>query len=430
MVFPKVPSTDLQSMSLHLILIFTAGITALLIFLLPHLLKNRLLSPPMIFVGIGFLLFSLPVDLPFINPESDDLDRKIVEYLTEFIVILSLAAIGLKIDRKPSFKNWASGWALVGIAMPITIILLGLAGHYVLGLSLAASILLGAGLSPTDPVLASNVQVDPPNSGEGHPVKFALTVEAGLNDALAFPFIFLALVLEEQGLSWLTVGKWFSFHFIYKILIGILVGFVVGKIIAKYFFSFIENIDDKRKKEISEGTFLVAATLLTYGFAEFFQGYGFLAVFVAATTGRQIDKEHPAHKRTYQSVDQVEQALIGIFLVAFGGILATNGLTGLSLGHILVGCLLVFIIRPLSGMLSLLSFKAPFREKALVSFFGIRGIGTIYYLAFATNEFENFGFIEDIWLVANFTIILSIFVHGLADAFLLTSIEKKSTTTP
>lgn len=380
----------------------------------------------MIFVGFGFLLFSLPIDLPFIDPENNYLDRKILEYLTEFIVILSLAAIGLKIDRKPSWKNWSSGWTLLGIAMPITIVGLALAGHYIMGLTLASAILLGAGLSPTDPVLADNVQVDPPNTGDGHPVKFALTVEAGLNDALAFPFVYLAIVLQKDGLSLATVGEWFGFYFLYKIVVGLVVGYIVGRIVAKFFYRFIDKIEDTRKSEISEGTFLVAATLLTYGLAELAAGYGFLAVFVAAVSGRQADNEHPAHKRTYQSITQVEQALIGIFLIAFGGILATGGLSGLSWQHIIIAILLIFVIRPLSGLVSLYPCKLPFKERALISFFGIRGIGTIYYLAFAFNELSDFPLLEDVWLIANITIILSIIVHGVADALVMSSLEKKA----
>jgi NhaP-type Na+/H+ or K+/H+ antiporter len=398
-------------------------------YFLPPLLKNKWMNMPMVFVLFGLVLYSLPLELPFINPENDYFDRKVLEYLTEFIVIISLAAIGLKIDRKPGWKNWKEGWYLIGIAMPLTILFLALAGAYILGLGLAAAVLLGACLSPTDPVLADDIQVEGPNTGEGHPVKFSLTVEAGINDGLAFPFIYLALTLYQEGLQTEAISSWFLEDVLMKITVAIIGGWLLGKAIAWLFYQFYQA-NESDDTPIGEGLFMLGATLLVYGLIELFNGYGFLGVFIAAVTGRQMDREHSSHKRSYRSITQIENALIGIFLIAFGGVLATGGLNDLHWYHILVSILLLFVIRPVAGHLSLLFCSLDRQKKNFISFFGIRGVGTIYYLTYMHNKSGDFEEVDDVWLVANCTILLSIIIHGLASHFFLPRFEEEANNQP
>jgi len=407
----------------HITAILISGTLAISIFLFSNILKDRLLTMPIVFLILGIVCFSLPLDLPFIDPENSRLDRKILEYLSEFIIIISLSAIGIKIDRKPGWKSWQVGIYLLGIAMPLTIIILAVLGHYMLGLGIGTAILLGSVLSPTDPVLAGNVQVDPPNSGDGHKVRFALTLEAGLNDGLAFPFVYLAIIAERDGLNSETLLSWLSYEFLYKIAAGIVMGYLLGKILAKGFFKITDKIGNDKKSEISEGVFLIGATLLTYGLTEVISGYGFLAVFVAAVTARQRRNDHPLHNKVYNAIDHVEQTILYVFLFIFGGLVATNGLEGLSWKHLSIAILLIFVIRPLVGMFSFINCKMPKYEKLTISFFGIRGIGTIYYLAFAHNALNDFSKIDDIWHIATCCIIISIVVHGIAAKIIMPKIE-------
>lgn len=397
-----------------------------MIFILSNTLKDRLLTLPMVFVTLGIVFFSFPLDLPVINPQNNFFDRQIIEFLTEFIIIISLCAIGIKIDRRPSWKSWKVGVYLIGIAMPLTIIILACLGYYFLGLGLGAAILLGSILSPTDPVLAGNVQVKPPNSGDGHDVRFALTLEAGLNDGLAFPFVYLAMIAEEDGLNVDSFLSWLSYEFLYKIIAGVVMGYILGKILVAVFFLISDRINSDAKSEISEALFLIGATLLTYGSAEVVNGYGFLAVFVAAVTARQTRRSHPLHNLAYKAIVNVEQTLLCIFLFVFGGTLTSNGIAELSWKHIAVAVLLIFLIRPLVGMISFSRFKASIFEKFIISFFGIRGIGTIYYLSFAQNQIKDFKNINELWLVASCCIIISIVVHGLAAKFLIPKLEESN----
>lgn len=349
------------------------------------------------------------------NPEDRFFDRQLMEYITEFIVIISLAGTGLKMKRAPGWQTWSTGWFLLGIAMPLTIGAIGLLGWGWLGLAPASAVLLGAVLAPTDPVLAANVQVGPPKDDSAEDeVRFGLTLEAGLNDGLAFPFVYLALALVASTSLTDTLLTWAWWDFGYRILMGLLCGVAFGKALAYIFNRFRQRMLQRHDTEIEEGFFILAATLLTYSLTEIAEGYGFLAVFVAAVvSGRQETSDPDARQESFEAIDQVEQAVLGIFLIAFGGITATGGLASLTWQGALLGVMVLLLIRPLAGLLAFLPSGLPFVEKLAISYFGIRGVGSLYYLAYAHNS-EQFPEIDAVWSVVNFTMLVSIFLHGLS----------------
>jgi sodium/hydrogen antiporter len=136
-------------------------------------------------VSIGAVVFLPQLNIavvPAVGP-------KIVERFTELVILISLMGAALKIDRKIGWRSWLTTWRLLAIAMPLTILLLVCIGQILSGYGIATALRLAAALAPTDPVLASDVQVGPPRSGEEDDARFALTSEAGLNDGLAFPFV-------------------------------------------------------------------------------------------------------------------------------------------------------------------------------------------------------------------------------------------------
>ena len=409
--------TPSPSLTTHILLLLLAGAALLGTFVLPSLIRNKLVSLPIIYVAFGYLIFNLPLDLPLMNPEDARLDRQAMEYITEFIVIVSLAATGLKLDRKPSLKNWRSGLVMLAFAMPITIAAVAFLGWWWVGLAPASAILLGAVLAPTDPVLAANVQVGPPNEDiPEDDVRFGLTLEAGLNDGLAFPFVYLAIGLVGATSIADTVLTWAWWDFGYRIAMGTLMGYLIGRGLAYLFYLVKRKMSEVRDTEIESGFFILAATLLTYSVTEMVEGYGFLAVFVASVVSRQQRHDDEAKKdqlETYEAAEQVEQAILGIFLIAFGGIIATGGLYDLTLNGALVGIALIVIIRPLAGLVSFSLSSLPWVEKLAISYFGIRGVGSLYYLAYAHNS-EAFAAIDDVWSIVNFTILVSVFLHGLS----------------
>ena len=404
-------------MTTHILLLLLAGIALLGTFLLPGLLRNRLLSLPIIYVAFGYAVFSLPLDLPLMNPDDHRVDRQLMEYITEFIVIISLAGTGLKMKRDVGLKSWATGWYLLGIAMPLTIAAVALLGWAWIGLAPAAAILLGAVLAPTDPVLAANVQVGAPDDDSSEDeVRFGLTLEAGLNDGLAFPFVYLAIAIISATDVTEALLTWAWWDFGYRIVVGTIMGWVIGKALTYIFKRFEENMRERSRDdvELEEGFFILAATLLTYSITEMAEGYGFLAVFVAAVTGARTKELRPESTQgSYEAIDQVEQAILGVFLIAFGGITATGGLNELSWQGAAIGLALLFVIRPLCGLIAFLPSDLPLVEKLAISYFGIRGVGSLYYLAYAHNS-EYFPEIDQVWSIVNFTMLVSIFVHGLS----------------
>ena len=180
-------------MDTYVIVLGGFGALVLLTAWLPMVLRQLPLSLPIVCVGIGAALTTIPAvsDIAFHPREHIHL----VERLSEFVVIVSLMGAGLKLDRAVGWRRWMITWRLLGIAMPLTILALAVLASVLLGLGAASAILLAAALAPTDPVLASDVQVGPPLQGKEDEMRFALTSEAGLNDGLAFPFVHLAIAL-------------------------------------------------------------------------------------------------------------------------------------------------------------------------------------------------------------------------------------------
>ncbi len=198
------------------------GFLILMVAWLPLLIKNAPLSLPIACVAMGALVFTFT---PFADYSPHPIETPIIiEKATELIVIVSLMGAGLKIDRLFSFGGWALTTRLLAITMPLCIVALALIGHGMLGLGLASALLLGACLAPTDPVLAADISIEDPHSAQDSEARFALTSEAGLNDALAFPFVHLAIAISATGLGWAMLGEWALDKVLIKLTVGTLVG--------------------------------------------------------------------------------------------------------------------------------------------------------------------------------------------------------------
>ena len=392
------------------VLFTLAGASALVAALLPRVVDRLPVNLPMAFLGGGVLLGLVP-GLPSVDPLAHG---EVTKHVTELVVIISLMGAGLALDRAVGWRRWASTWRLILIAMPLTIALVAWAGWALAGLPLAAAVLLGAALAPTDPVLASDVQVGEPADEEGteDEVRFALTSEAGLNDGAAFPIVHLAVVLATAGLSAVTLRDWFLEDVALRGVVGVVSGVVIGWLLGRLFFH--SPVPSLRLADNAEGFTALAVTFLAYGVTEVLHGYGFVAVFVAACTIRAAERSHGAHRVAHEFVEQIERMLTSWLLLLLGAALADGLLDALTWPLALVGILLVFAIRPLVGYLSLLRTPGGTRERWVIGIFGVRGIGSLFYLAYALGEAEFPG--EELWAVVGFTIALSVFVHGFTAA--------------
>jgi sodium/hydrogen antiporter len=405
-------------MTLSDALFLAAGVGLLLAAFLPRALATLPFSVPLVFLGAGFLLGLLPIELL----ERDTVaNRAGIEHVTETVVIISLMGAGLALNRPPSWRAWSSTWRLLGIAMPLTIGLIALAAMVGLGWPLAAALLLGAVLAPTDPVLASEVQVaepfDPEEAENAPPpeeaddeVRFALTSEAGLNDGLAFPFVYAAIAAAgASGAGW--VADWALDDLLLRVVIGVAVGLVVGTVLGRVFFR--ARVDSLRFAEHADGIVALGVTGLAYGAAELAHGYGFLAVFVAACTIRAAERSSGYHTVLHGFVEQIERLLTALILLLLGGAIANGVLAPLTWELALLGLAVVLVVRPVAGWLALLRAPAPRSERAAIAFFGIRGLGSFYYLAYATGE-ASFGPATDqIWALVSFVVLVSVVLHGV-----------------
>ncbi len=410
---------DLSSPDTYEVVMALLGVAFIGAAWLPRLLQGRALSFPIVYVGLGIVLFSLPLGLP--NPEPLA-NRAFTEHFTELLVIVALMGAGLKIDRPLNFRSWGVTWRLLAVVMPLTIAATALLGWWVIGLAPASALLLGAVLAPTDPVLAADVQVGGPGEGKEDEVRFGLTSEAGLNDGLAFPFTYLAILAATYGLApqnWLD--DWTLYYLVYKIVIGAAVGWLLGSILMHLIF----RAEVKTKlAETGEGFVALAAVLLVYGVTELLQGYGFLAVFVAALALRHFEREHRYHVQLHSFIEQGERLLMVALLVIFGGAVARGLLSDLTWGGGVAGVAVIFLLRPLFGLLGLLGTKLLWRERFALSFFGIRGVGSFYYLAYAINE-ANFRDADGLWAVVGFVVLLSVVVHGVSAPSAIGKLDKK-----
>lgn len=379
--------------------------------ILPMLLEGRPMSFPIIYVGLGMAVFALPLRLPLIDPLAEG---DVVERLTELVVIVSLMGAGLKIDRSFGWRSWATTWRLLAIAMPLTIAGIALLGWWVVGVVPASALLLAAALAPTDPVLASDVQVGPPGSEEEDDVRFSLTSEAGLNDGLAFPFTNAAIAMAVAGSA--GVGSWFGGWVLDDVLVKLVVGVVVGVAAGRAIGAVVFRLSPTRSiAESTEGFVALAATLLVYGIAELCHGYGFVSVFVAATVIRNHERDHDYHEVLHASAESIERLLSAALLVLLGGAVVDGALGPLTWRGAAVGVAIVLLVRPLAGWAALLRTAMPPGERWAIAFFGIRGVGSVYYLAYAVNETE-FRDADQLWAIAAFVILLSVVIHGISAA--------------
>ena len=393
---------------LYVQLLAGAGALILMTAWLPMLLRKIPLSLPILCVGVGAFLFALPPLRPFaVHPLQFPVA---VERLSELVVIVSLMGAGLKIDRVIGLRSWTLAWRLLAIAMPITMLIVGLLAGSLLGLGVATAVLIAAVLAPTDPVLASDVQVGGPGEGTEDEARFALTSEAGLNDGFAFPFVYLAIALAAASSGTGAFVEWFTQDLLWRTFLGTGVGYGIGRGFGYLTFHLPNRANLSRT---GDGFVALAVTLLAYGVAEALGGFGFLAVFVAALALRNASRDDDYHQRLHGFAEQAERLLMTLLLVLFGGIMSFGGLLAAFDWRMLLfvaGVLLV--ARPAAGMISLLGSKLPWREQLVISFFGIRGMGSIYYLAFALNH-ASFPDPLRLWALVGGVILASILLHGI-----------------
>ena len=414
-------------MKTYFVILLIVGLTSLFASFSPIILKRFKISFTIPLLFLGAILYYLKAPLPWPDPIWNE---SLTIHFSELVVIISLMVAGLKIGLNYSWKEWRNPLRLLGITMPLFMVAVFLFTYYILKFDGPISLLLAAVLAPTDPALASEIQLNKKQSASSKNVgiQYNLTAEAGLNDGLAFPFIFLAIVWSKNGsLGAEQWQEWLSFYLIYKLVIGILVGIIIG-FLYSYFTKKLSN-DNNRK--IHQAFVAISLTLISYGLAEILNSYGFLSVFFAGLFAHYHKHQKNVSTESEPSlgfIDNIEKFLIIFWIIFFGGSVMAGILDFITTTSLLFCFGLVLILRPLLGYISFYKTDLTPKKKLAISFFGIRGIGSVFYLSYAIKH-GNFQDANQLYSIVALVILISIILHGFTAKRMINAfddIEKKN----
>jgi NhaP-type Na+/H+ or K+/H+ antiporter len=408
------------------------GVVFIFMALSSTVLKRLPLTYSILYLGVGLVLGPLGVGFIQLDPVEH---AGLLEHITEAALVISLFTSGLKLRTPLVEKRWRLPVRLAVGCMLITICLVAVAGVVGLGLSLGAAILLGAILAPTDPVLAAEVQVD--NAYDVDRLRFSLTGEAGLNDGSATPFVLLGLGLlgvHELGeLGW----QWLAVDVVWGIGAGIGIGAMLGTLVGRL----VIYLRREHKHAVGLDDFLgLGLIALSYGVALLVHSYGFLAVFAAGVALRRVERESSGEKTLQELPDltgvgreeiatdpekgavyMVETVLgfnqhleriaeVAVVLL-LGGMISSGYFTWQVLWFI---PLLFLVIRPLSVFIGLIGLPTNSAQRWLMGWFGIRGVGSIYYLAYSINHGLPVEMAHPLASLVLLVVAISVVVHGVS----------------
>ncbi len=410
------------------------GVLLIVMVLSATLLKRLPLSTAMIYLATGFILG--PAGWAVLTP-SPFAHTAILERVTEVAVLLSLFSVGLKLGLPLSNWHWLLPLRLAFLSMTLTVALVAAVAVWGLGLPLGASILLGAILAPTDPVLASAVQVE--SSGDRDRLRFSLTGEGGLNDGTAFPFVMLGLGL--LGLHDLGAGgwRWLVVDVVWATIGGLIIGGTLGALIGRL----VVYLRSRHQESIGLDEFLALGLIaIAYGVAVISHTYGFLAVFAAGLSLQRVKEQsrnsnvihtgdalhpdgeplnglsdHADHTSAYmmQAVrgfnGQMERIGELAVVLVIGAMLT---FTHFSINAAWLLVLLFLLIRPASVWLGLFGAPISRDQRVMIAWFGIRGIGSIYYLLYAIHHGLPRTLAEQMVSIAFAAVTISIVLHGIS----------------
>jgi NhaP-type Na+/H+ or K+/H+ antiporter len=380
-------------------------------------LKRSPVTAAIIYLAVGLLVGPSVLNLFHFNPLKES---ALLETLTEVAVLISLFSAGVKMPVPFNFARWRAPILLATVSMTMTVAMVAAFAYYVLGLPLGAGVLLGAIVAPTDPVLATDVQIRHP--GDRDHLRFTLTCEAGMNDGSAFPFVMLGLgllglhELGDAGLRWVLVDV------LWATLGAIAIGVVAGIALARLGWKLRRAPHQHELMDDFLGLGLIG---VVYGLSVTVSVWGFLAVFFAAVALRQTELKlanatHPkaavaplptVSEGSLVFKEHLERLSEVVMILLIGGTLFLNSWSWEAVG---LALFLFMVARPVSVLVGLLGTGTSWRIRGMTGWFGVRGIGSLYYLMYAIQH----GLPETLALqLIQLTLIvvtLSILLHGIS----------------
>ncbi len=362
------------------------------------------LSYALIYLVIGVALGPYGIKLIQIQPHTLFLER-----FTEIVVIVSLFSCGLRMNRPLQLWAWNSTIRLIGILMPISIFAIAALSHWALGFGWGEAILLGAILAPTDPVLASEVQIE--HRHDPDELRFGLTSEGGLNDALSFPFVYC-------GLYWIDnpdLDSWFRQWVIVDLFWAIAAGIGMGILVARSVVWISEQLHRAKAIDQTMSDLIAIGTiLLSYSLTELINGYGFLAVFVAGVVVQKHCSDRAEVRSQLGFVTQIEKLLEVGTILLLGSLVRLDQVIQFLPESLLIAGVLIFLLRPLAAWISTIGDRLKWRTRLLFGWFGIRGVGSIYYLSYAINHGIPSSITAELRWITYATILISMVLHGIS----------------
>lgn len=388
------------------------------------LIKRFAVTSAMLYLSVGLLVGPTGFGLFHFNPLEQS---ALLEVLTEVVVLISLFSAGVKMPVPVTLARWRAPVLLAFVSMTVTVALVAGFGHYVLGLSLGAAVLLGAILAPTDPVLATEVQIR--HADDRDRLRFTLTCEAGMNDGSAFPFVMLGLGL--LGLHDLGIfgQRWWLVDVLWATVAAIVVGGVAGWGLARISLYVRRS---GRHVELLNDFLGLGLIGLVYGICLCISAWGFLAVFVAAVALRQTELKFADAERDQTLAipevpvesasarvsagslvfkEHLERLSELVLILLVGGMLFLDSWSWRATG---LALFLFTVARPLSVMVGLAGSRTPWRIRSLTSWFGVRGIGSLYYLMYAIEHGIGEELAVELIHLTLVVVMLSILVHGVS----------------
>jgi sodium/hydrogen antiporter len=424
------------------------GMLLILMALSGTVLSRLPLSTAMLYLMVGIVVSPWGLDLLSADPRQHTI---LLEQVTGLVVLVSLFTAGLKLSPGLDDRRWLLPLRLALLSMVITVALVAAAAWLLLDWPLGACILLGAILAPTDPVLASDVQVHRP--GDRDRLRFALTGEGGLNDGTAYPFVMLGmglLGLHEIGqFGW----RWVAVDTLWTSLGGTAIGAVLGLAVGRL----VLYLRREHKEAVGLDDFLALGLIgLSYGAAQLLQANGFLSVFAAGVALRHLEQSQKPRDSNQQAVEQARAnpdttvadaiavdprhapAFMAQAVLSFNEQIERIGEVAvvITIGAMLWAFrwhsaawwlvpLLLLVVRPVSVALGLWgssSFSGG--QRWLISWFGIRGVGSVYYLMYAINRGVSPQLGDQLIALTLAVVVTSIVVHGVSVTPMMAAYEQ------
>lgn len=387
-------------------------------------------SASILYLLVGVGLGPLGMGLLVLDPLGRD--TNLIERLAEIAVLISLFTAGLKMDVPLRNLRWRLPLRLATVSMVLTVGAVTALAYGLLGLSLGAAVLLAAILAPTDPVLASDVQLG--SGGDRDRLRFGLTGEGGLNDGTAFPFVMLGLGLLQLHALGEHGWRWWAVDVVWAVAGGLGIGYALGALVGRS----IVVLRTRHREALGANEFVALGLVaLSYGVALWCHAYGFLAVLAAGLALGRLEPVAPppgavvltaeadsaapsaAQDEPRQLMREVAQFNLALEHVAEVAVVLVIGalLTWVQWNwHMLWFVPVLFlVVRPLAVLIGLVGAPvAHAQQKWLMAWFGIRGIGSVYYLMYAIHHGLDAALARELLSITLTVVVASMVVHGIS----------------